>query len=134
MNQLQSFSPTITTPEKMRSLLDRQRAAFAGEGPPTYEVRVDRTDRLIALMVENKDEIASALNDDFGHRSREASLLTDVWWVVDSYKYNKLYLREWMESVTQEAMFPDGEARVEYQAKGVVGVVSPWNFPWNLAF
>src|SRR6185503_7329840 len=96
--------------------------------------RVDRTDRLIALMVENKDEIASALNEDFGHRSREASLLTDVWWVVDSYKYNKLHLREWMESVTQEAIFPDAEARVEYQAKGVVGVVSPWNFPWNLAF
>ncbi len=134
MNQLESFAPTITTPEKMRSLLDRQRTAFAGERIPTYEVRVDRTDRLIALMVENKDEIASALNEDFGHRSREASLLTDVWWVVDSYKYNKLHLREWMESVTQEAMFPDAEARVEYQAKGVVGVVSPWNFPWNLAF
>ena len=134
MNQLESFAPTIATPEKMRSLLDCQRAAFAREGTPTYEVRVDRTDRLIALMVENKDEIASALNEDFGHRSREASLLTDVWWVVDSYKYNKLHLREWMESVTQEAMFPDAEARVEYQAKGVVGVVSPWNFPWNLAF
>lgn len=109
MNQLESVAPTITTPEKMRSLLDRQRAAFAGEGTPTYEVRVDRTDRLIALIVENKDEIASALNEDCGHRSREASLLTDVWWVVDSYKYNKLHLREWMESVTRETMFPDAK-------------------------
>ena len=98
MNQLESFAPTITTPEKMRSLLDRQRAAFAGEGTPTYEVRVDRTDRLIALMVENKDEIASALNEDFGHRSREASLLTDVWWVVDSYKYNVSFRQACMKS------------------------------------
>jgi len=125
---------TIATPEKLRSLLDRQRAAFAEEGVATYEVRIDRTDRLIALMVENKDEIANALNEDFGHRSYVASLLADVWFVIDSYKYNKLHLRDWMQPETHEAMFPDAQARVEYQAKGVVGVVSPWNFPWNLAF
>lgn len=125
---------TITPPEKMRLLLDRQRAAFAEDGIPTYEVRIDRTDRLIALMVENKDDIASALDEDFGHRSNEASLLTEVWWIIDGYKYNKLHLREWMQPEIHEAMFPDAEARVEYQAKGVVGVVSPWNFPWNLSF
>ena len=84
---------TITPPEKMRLLLDRQRAAFAEDGIPTYEVRIDRTDRLIALMVENKDDIASALDEDFGHRSNEASLLTEVWWIIDGYKYNKLHLR-----------------------------------------
>jgi coniferyl-aldehyde dehydrogenase len=125
---------TITTTEKLRSLLDRQRAAFAEEEVATYEVRIDRTDRLIALMVENKDAIASALDEDFGHRSKEASLLADVWWIIDSYKYNKLHLHEWMQPERHEGMFPDAEARVEYQAKGVVGVVSPWNFPWNLAF
>jgi coniferyl-aldehyde dehydrogenase len=118
----------------MRSLLDRQRAALAEEGSPTYDVRIDRTDRLIALLVENKDEIAGTLKEDFGRRSDEASLLTEVLWVVDSYKYNKLHLREWMQPEIREAMFPDAEARVEYQPKGVVGVVSPWNFPWNLAF
>jgi coniferyl-aldehyde dehydrogenase len=125
---------TIGTPEKMRSLLDRQRAALAEEGSPTYDVRIDRTDRLIALLVENKDEIAGTLKEDFGRRSDEASLLTEVLWVVDSYKYNKLHLREWMQPEIREAMFADADARVEYQAKGVVGVVSPWNFPWNLAF
>ena len=125
---------TITTLETMRLLFDRQRAAFAQDGTPSYEVRIDRTNRLIALMVENKDEIASALNEDFGHRSTEASLLTEVWWIIDSYKYNKLHLREWMQPEIHEATVPDAEARVEYQPKGVVGVLSPWNFPWNLAF
>ena len=85
-------------------------------------------------MVENKDKIANALKDDFGHRSKEESLLADVLWVIDSYKYNMRHLREWMQPEIHEAIFPDAEARVEYQAKGVVGVVSPWNFPWNLAF
>jgi coniferyl-aldehyde dehydrogenase len=39
-----------------------------------------------------------------------------------------------MQTEIHEAMFPDAEARVEYAPKGVVGVVSPWNFPWGLAF
>jgi coniferyl-aldehyde dehydrogenase len=106
---------TITTPEEMRSLLDRQKVAFAEQGSPPYKVRIDRTDRLIALLVENKDEIASALKEDFGHHSDEATLLTEVFWVIDSYKYNKLHLREWMQPEVHEAMFPDAAARVEYQ-------------------
>jgi coniferyl-aldehyde dehydrogenase len=122
------------TPERMRSLLDRQRTAFLQEGAPAYETRIDRTDRLIALLVDNQDEIVSALNADYGHRSAEATLLTEVWSVIDNYKYTKLHLREWMQTEIHEAMFSDAEARVEYVPKGVVGVVSSWNFPWRLAF
>lgn len=125
---------TDMTPERMRSLLDRQRTAFMQEGTPTYETRLDRTNRLIALLVDNQNEIVSALNADYGHRSAEGTLLTDVWSVIDNYKYTKLHLREWMQTEIYEAMFPDAEARVEYVPKGVVGVVSPWNFPWRLAF
>ena len=122
------------TPEYLRSLLNRQRTAFMAEGASAYETRIDRTNRLIALLVDNQDKIVSALNADYGHRSAEASLLTDVWSVIDNYKYTKLHLREWMQTEIHEAMFADAEARVEYVPKGVVGVVGSWNFPWRLAF
>jgi coniferyl-aldehyde dehydrogenase len=122
------------TPEGMRSLLHRQRTALLQEGTAAYETRIDRTDRLIALLVDNRDHIVSALNADYGQRSAEVTLLADVWSLIDNYKYTKLHLREWMETEIHEAMFPDAEARVEYVPKGVVGVVSPWNFPWRLAF
>ncbi len=125
---------TESTPERMRSLLDRQRAAHLLEGAPAYDTRIDRTNRLIALLVENQSDIIGALNADYGHRSAEATLLADVWSVIDNYKYTKLHLREWMQTEIHEAMFPDAEARVEHVPKGVVGVVSPWNFPWRLAF
>ena len=136
----QGYSPAAgsnvadITPEYLRSLLNRQRTAFMAEGAPTYETRIDRMNRLIALIVDNQDKIVSALNADYGHRSAEASLLTDVWSVIDNYKYTKLHLREWMQTEIHEAMFADAEARVEYVPKGVVGVVGSWNFPWRLAF
>jgi coniferyl-aldehyde dehydrogenase len=120
--------------EDMRLLLTKQKEALVANGIPDHGTRIDRIDRLIALLVDNKDEIAATLSEDYGRRSIEGSLFLDVPYVVNILKYNKVHLREWMEPELHEAPFPDAVARVEFQPKGVVGVVSPWNFPWTLAF
>jgi acyl-CoA reductase-like NAD-dependent aldehyde dehydrogenase len=120
--------------EDMRLLLTKQKEAWLADGIPDYATRIDRMDRLIALLVGNKDEIAATLSQDYGRRSIEGSLFIEVLNVVSTLKYNKVHLREWMEPELHEAPFPDAVARVEFQPKGVVGVISPWNIPWLLAF
>jgi coniferyl-aldehyde dehydrogenase len=119
--------------EDMRLLLTKQKETWLANGIPDRTTRIERMDRLIALLVDNKDEIAATLSQDYGGRSIEGSL-SEVLVVVNTLKYNKIHLREWMEPELHEAPFPDAIARVEFQPKGVVGVVSPWNFPWALAF
>jgi len=119
--------------EDMRLLLTKQKEAWLANGIPDYTTRIDRMDRLITLLVDSKDEIAATLSEDYGGRSIEGSLL-EVLVVVNTLKYNKIHLREWMGPELHEAPFPDAVARVEFQPKGVVGVVSRWNFPWTLAF
>jgi coniferyl-aldehyde dehydrogenase len=118
----------------MRLLLTKQKDAWLANGIPDYATRIDRIDRLIALLVANKNEIATTLSEDYGRRSIEGSLFLDVLCVVNILKYNKVHLREWMEPELHEAPFPDAVAQVEFQPKGAVGVVSPWNFLWALAF
>jgi coniferyl-aldehyde dehydrogenase len=123
----------------MRQTLERQKAAQLAEGPPSAALRIDRLDRAIGLLVDHADEIADALRDDFGHRSIDASLFTDVAASIEPLKHAKRHLRQWMRrdrrSASPSALGLLGaRAWVDYQPKGVVGVISPWNFPFNLTF
>ena len=72
------MDPSEFSDEKMREVLKRQRAAHLADGPPSAELRIDRIDRAIGLVVDHADEMVEALVTDFGHRSREESLLSNV--------------------------------------------------------
>jgi len=123
----------------MRQILDRQREAQLAEGPPSAEQRIARIDSAIGLLVGHQDAIVEALRQDFGHRSIHTSLLADVASSIGSLKFAKAKLRSWMRpekrKVTPALLGLVGaRARVEYQPKGVVGIISPWNFPVQLTF
>lgn len=122
----------------IRNILDRQKAAHIKDGPPSAEKRIDWIDRAIALLVDNQKEIAEALASDFGHRSHEQTLLTDVMGSLGPLKHAKKHLRDWMKPEKRKVQFPLGllgaKARVEYQPLGVIGIISPWNFPINLTW
>jgi coniferyl-aldehyde dehydrogenase len=129
---------TASASAAIREILDRQKAAHIKEGAPSIERRIDWIDRSIALLVDNQKEIADAMAADFGHRSIEQSLLTDVMGTLGPLKHAKKHVREWAKPEKRKVMFPLGlfgaKARIDYQPKGVVGVISPWNFPINLTF
>ena len=121
------------------NLLQRQRLAQLSDGTPSAEARIDRIDRAIALLVDHKNAIADALRGDFGHRSVHTSLLADVAAPIVSLKYARSNLRCWMKPERRKvspaflSLF-GARAYVTYQPKGVVGILSPWNYPLQLAF
>ncbi len=124
------------TVQRMASVRARQRAAFDAELPVGAEVRRDRLKRCIAMMREHGDDFARAMSDDFGHRSYDQSMLTDIAASITPAKQALTHLDAWMRPERRKVQFPLGllgaSARVEYQPKGVVGVISPWNFPVQL--
>lgn len=123
---------------RMQQILARQKAAHIREGAPTQAQRVDRINRCIALLVEHNDELVEALNADFGARSRDASRFTDIAGSIGPLKHARDHLGVWMKSQKRKPEFPFGllgaKAEVQLQPKGVIGVISPWNFPVNLTF
>lgn len=122
--------------ERIPRILNEQRSAFSAELPVREAGRRDRLKRCIAMMVENGDAFATAMSDDFGHRSREQSMMTDISVSIGAAKHALKHLSSWMRSEKRPVRFPLGllgaRARIDYQPKGVVGIISPWNFPVNL--
>ncbi|MBO3273811.1 coniferyl aldehyde dehydrogenase [Pseudomonas schmalbachii] len=115
-----------------RATLDKQRAAYLANEPWTAEQRIELIDRAIGMLVNHQEEIVEALAADFGHRSRDFSRMYDVLSPLASLKYAKANLAEWMKPDTRATN--RGEAWVQYQPKGVVGILTAWNFPAVMIF
>jgi len=119
----------------MHAIFERQKAAFLGDGPPSAGARRDALLRLKRLLTDYRDEIAAAASADFGHRSWHETLLADVFTTVAGIKHARRHVASWMrpERRAVPLHFRPGRARVVYQPLGVVGIISPWNYPVGLA-
>lgn len=123
----------------MLAILDGQKAAHLRDGAPSAETRIDWLGRCVGLLIDHAADIQDALNTDFGNRSREATMLTDISGSIGPLKFAKDNVRKWMKGQKRKTtpailgLF-GAKAEIQYQPKGVVGVISPWNFPVNLTF
>lgn len=130
----------MTRPDAVVSLplddiLAGQRAAFLREGPPTLATRKADLKKLRAAILAHRDQIERALDADFGHRSRHETAMMEIMPTVQGIDYLSRNLRRFMRPERRHVAFTFrfGNARVEYQPLGVIGIVSPWNYPVGLA-
>ncbi|MEH6636216.1 MAG: coniferyl aldehyde dehydrogenase [Halioglobus sp.] len=123
---------------ELLAIVDNQRSAFKAEGTVALTTRIDRIDRCIALLVDNKQAICAAVDKDFGCRSGYVTQMTDIMNSVGSLKFVKKNLKKWMKPEKRSPFMPmnflGAKAHVHYQPKGVVGIMTPWNVPVNMIF
>lgn len=103
--------------------------------PPTLEERLAMLDKLMLMQQKNKDNIVNAIEQDFGTRGVIVSKMADVMLCVNSIRYIKKHLKQWIQPVHANAEFPFGMLGKGYsifQPKGVVLVSTPWNYPMSL--
>ncbi|MFC6447567.1 coniferyl aldehyde dehydrogenase [Shinella zoogloeoides] len=127
--------PTGTMEEDARALLDSQRRAFLRDGPPDIRRRKAALARLRAAALTHRATVAEAISVDFGHRSRHETDLMEVFGVIQSIDYLSRNLARFMKPERRHVglFYRVGRAYVEYQPKGVVGVMAPWNYPFSLS-
>lgn len=113
-----------------------QRRAFAIDRRPPIEVRRERLSALVNMMLTYRERISVAIAQDFGAHPAPASDLIEVLGVVGRAQHVLENLEEWMAPSSRHvdpAMLGTAKAYIEYQPKGVVGNIVPWNFPFDLA-
>ncbi|MAQ61706.1 MAG: coniferyl aldehyde dehydrogenase [Gammaproteobacteria bacterium] len=128
-----------TSQLEMQAILERQRAAYLAEGVVSSQTRIDRLERAVQVVKKHQKTFVKAMNEDFGHRSEHQSLFTDIASSIGPLRHAQQNLKRWQKKdkrkVTPGVLALLGaRAWIEYQPLGVVGVISPWNFPVNLTF
>jgi coniferyl-aldehyde dehydrogenase len=116
-------------------ILRRQRAAFAGEMNPSIAARQDRLDRLAAMNEKHGTRIIEAIDADFGHRSAHETRMAELVLMGAAIRHARRHLKGWMRTrrVPTALHYLPASNRLMRQPLGVVGIVAPWNYPYQLS-
>lgn len=125
----------ITEQMRLASLLAMQRASFLREGPPPLAQRRADLKKLKVALLARREEFEKAINSDFSHRSAYETAILDLVPLIQGINYLHKHVRQWMRPQRRRVAmhFRPGTARVLYQPLGVIGIMSPWNYPVSLA-
>ncbi|MFN3943814.1 MAG: coniferyl aldehyde dehydrogenase [Allosphingosinicella sp.] len=128
---------TIRTAEtaEARRLFEVQHRASRAERVPDAALRRDRLARLRSVVAGQEAAFARAISDDFGVRSRTETELLEIVPTLNAIKYARRKLGGWMKPERRHvsATFQPARAWVRWEPLGVIGIISPWNYPLQLA-
>ena len=102
-------------------------------GNTTVTERKAKLKKLLATVIKYRTAIQEAAFNDFKKAPAEVDL-TEVYVMTTELKHTISNLNDWMKpkSVAVPLTQIGTSSYVHYEPKGVVLIVSPWNFPFNL--
>lgn len=123
------------TPDTLKTAFDHQQAAYRLHPYPSLAERRYRLNQLKQLILTHQDEIAVALNQDFGCRSSGETLNAEVMPSVMGINYTLRHLKSWMKARKRSVPLPFQPAysKLLPQPLGVAGIIVPWNYALYLA-
>ena len=109
--------------------------AYQKNGPLNRKERIDILKKIRKTLKKNVDKITTTISSDFGCRSSYETLSAEIFITCKGIKHNLLYMDEWMETEYPEVdwLFWPAGIEIQKQPLGVVGIISPWNYPLQLA-
>ena len=117
-------------------LFSRQKECVKANPYPSLEQRIEWLVNLEKMVIEWRYKFAEALNSDFGAHSKIVTDLYETGAILGRSRFFRRQLPEWM-APKAVSLHPKvhGSSKAETRVipKGVVGNISPWNFPVECA-
>ncbi len=123
-----------TSIEAIHKIFELQKAKRYDLALTTAKERKNKLKKLLNVIIESQDEICEAVYKDF-RKSKEETKLTEIFPVTTEIKYAVRKLGRWMRPKkvkTPLALFGT-KNRVMYESIGQSLIISPWNYPFQLA-
>ena len=99
----------------------------------TYRQRAAKLKSIETWLLNHREEIQEAMLADYSKPSSEVDL-TEIWACVTEIRHIRRQLKKWMRSkkVPPTLTMAATDAWIQNEPKGVVLIIAPWNFPFNL--
>lgn len=132
---LQRISNEQLVSGRLDAVFKAQRAAFLSDTMPSKDERLARLDKLEQLVIENESAFIDSMSLDFGHRSKHESIMLDIVSTLGCIRHLKKYTPSWMKKrkVRTPLALQPASSHIMPQPLGVIGVITPWNFPVYLS-
>lgn len=126
-----SISPSAISQDDLNAAFKRLKGISQQHAFPTVQARKQLLDSLLKAIKQHEDALLSALQKDFGHRALAESRLVELVPLVGEIKHAQQKLHQWMRPSRRKVHISTwpASAKVMYQPKGVIGIISPWNYP-----
>lgn len=122
----------VSSEADVRAAVERAREAQKGWAALGFNERRRRLIRFKDLLLDRAESIAEIVSRENG-KPRFEALLHDVIPVAElTIYYARNAQRILRDEPIQPRLFPHKRSMLRYEPRGVVGVISPWNFPFSL--
>lgn len=120
--------------ERIHNLVENQRTFFMNGNTIDYEYRKENLKKLKKMLKDYESEIYYALKQDL-NKSKHETFTTELGFLYSEIDFALRNLRSWMApaKVPSPLSHKGSKSYIIQEPYGVVLVISPWNYPLQLA-
>ena len=115
-------------------VLSLQKSALLRLSTSSATERMEKLRKIESYLMQHKNELCDALYADFKKPASEV-VIAEMLGVKREITHTIKHLKSWMkpQSVSTPLMLLGTKGLVQYEAKGLCLIISPWNYPFNLS-
>jgi aldehyde dehydrogenase (NAD+) len=126
-------TPPAAVPPEVAALYAEQRRRYRAEPYPPAARRIKQLERLERAILKRRSAIEAALLADF-RKPPEETAYSEMIVTLTELRHAKAQLAGWMRPKPVETAPSTfgSKAEIRYEPKGVVLIMAPWNYPFQL--
>ncbi|MBL8020222.1 MAG: aldehyde dehydrogenase family protein [Leptospirales bacterium] len=130
---LQNKGPETQIQERLDSVFQAQQENRYTISKTTASERIAKLKKILHWVDAHRTDIHKALREDFNKPEAETDL-SEILVVTGEIKHAIKHLRHWMKPrrVPGSLTFLTTSSYIQFEPRGVVLIIAPWNFPFNL--
>lgn len=121
--------------QNLEKIIRAQRAAFNANPNSSWAERKNNLIKLGKAINDNELAFQQAISEDFGNRSFTETTIAEIAIIHGGIKHALKHTQKWMKirKAPTAMQFKPASNKIIPQPLGVIGIISPWNYPLQLA-